>query len=38
VPASAALASWNLHKMARPNNASGAKSKREMVEHLWTNF
>jgi DNA adenine methylase len=34
----AALSDWTLHKMARPNNASGAKSKREMVEHLWTNF
>jgi DNA adenine methylase len=34
----AALGGWNLHKMARPNNASGAKTKREMVECLWTNF
>jgi DNA adenine methylase len=34
----AALSDWNLHTMARPNNASGAKSKREMIEHLWCNF
>jgi hypothetical protein len=34
----AALANWNLRKMARPNNASGAKVKSEMVECLWCNF
>jgi DNA adenine methylase len=33
-----ALANWNMHKMTRPNNASGDKTKREMVECVWCNF
>jgi DNA adenine methylase len=34
----AALGNWNLYKMVRPNNASGAKVKPEMTECLWRNF
>jgi DNA adenine methylase len=33
-----ALANWQRHEVERPNNASGAKTKRRMVEVFWRNF
>jgi DNA adenine methylase len=33
-----ALANWGRHEVELPNNASGAKTKRRMVEVLWCNF
>jgi DNA adenine methylase len=33
-----ALAGWRRHTRELPNNASGAKEKRRMMEVLWTNF
>jgi DNA adenine methylase len=33
-----ALAGWRRHTLELPNNASGAKEKRRMMEVLWCNF
>ena len=33
-----ALRGWNLHEYKTPNHSAGGKSKRSMIECLWTNY